>query len=457
MAIPEEVLKVERPVNTIVKKIGDKYAVIQRIGCVRKNGKNYPVDGKVIGHIRDLKYVKKESPQLAITLKKYADFKVANSLGESLLGELEKVYGDHAKGIYVMALLRALNPNLTDSRMQEEYEESFISETFKDLSLGKSKVSSFIEKIGKDFAKIISFMHNRVDSIDERNRIAIDGMLKTNNSRINTLSDFSYKGRIKSSKDISILVAFNASTKEIICSLPYQGNRVDATSFPDFIEKTGIRKGLVITDKAGIGIDGMKGIGFIHPMRRNSQVLEKGHMYEMDGVLKGKDEPVECKKATIAGLFYYGYRDVRRAAKEKKDFLRSRYDRAKLKRLEPRFGTVVYVSDIDMTPEEAYGLYKDRWEIELVNKFYKMNITSTTREHSDYSVYGSEFINFLSSVIANRMKNRFSDLGLLKEYTYGDVMRFLRRGTKMFDPVSKQWSFVKQTNGGLAVLSKLGI
>lgn len=78
-----------------------------------------------------------------------------------------------------------------------------------------------------------------------------------------------------------------------------------------------------------------------------------------------------------------------------------------------------------MTLEEAHSIYEGRWKIELMNKFYKTNITSTTREHNDYSVYGSEFINFLSAVIANRMKNRFSDPGLLDENTYGDVIMFL--------------------------------
>lgn len=110
-----------------------------------------------------------------------------------------------------------------------------------------------------------------------------------------------------------------------------------------------------------------------------------------------------------------------------------------------------------MTPEKAHSIYEDRWEIELVNKFYKTNITSTTREHNDYSVYGSEFINFLSTVIGNRMKNRFSDLGLLDENTYGDVIMFLKRGVKVFDPVKQIWLSGSQTKVGMEALAKLSI
>ena len=39
MAVPKEIRDVERPINSIVKQIGDKWAVIKRIGCERRNGK----------------------------------------------------------------------------------------------------------------------------------------------------------------------------------------------------------------------------------------------------------------------------------------------------------------------------------------------------------------------------------------------------------------------------------
>ena len=59
MPVPQEYLSVIRPKNTICKMIGNKCAVIQRIGCKRVNGKNIPINGPVIGHIIDGKYVEK--------------------------------------------------------------------------------------------------------------------------------------------------------------------------------------------------------------------------------------------------------------------------------------------------------------------------------------------------------------------------------------------------------------
>lgn len=63
MPIPQNILDVERPKNTVVIVYGvnkDKYAVRQRIGCKRVNGRNVPVNGPTIGHIIDGKFVPKD-------------------------------------------------------------------------------------------------------------------------------------------------------------------------------------------------------------------------------------------------------------------------------------------------------------------------------------------------------------------------------------------------------------
>ena len=60
MPIPQNILAVERPVNTVVISYGknkDLYAVRQRTGCKYVNGRRIPVNGATIGHIVDEVYV----------------------------------------------------------------------------------------------------------------------------------------------------------------------------------------------------------------------------------------------------------------------------------------------------------------------------------------------------------------------------------------------------------------
>ena len=59
MGVPEEIRKVERPVNTIVYKVKEgTYGVRERAGLkYGPDGKPRPVNGKVVGHIVNGKYV----------------------------------------------------------------------------------------------------------------------------------------------------------------------------------------------------------------------------------------------------------------------------------------------------------------------------------------------------------------------------------------------------------------
>ena len=67
MPIPQDILSVPRPKNTIVIAYGkDKnlYAVRQRVGCKRENGRNLPINGPTIGHIIDGVYVPNDADAL---------------------------------------------------------------------------------------------------------------------------------------------------------------------------------------------------------------------------------------------------------------------------------------------------------------------------------------------------------------------------------------------------------
>ncbi|AXJ70944.1 transposase [Mycoplasmopsis bovis] len=437
MAVPAEIRAIERPKNTVVKKSGSMWAVIERVGCIRKNGNNQPVEGKVIGHIIDGKFVPKEKLKITVSMKNFGDYEIAKSVSKDLLTDLSNVYPqDMAKHIYAVALLRSINPRMTNNKLDEVFNESFMSVESPELKLGKNNVSSLIKWIGKDYSKVLEFIQNRVSKIDESNKIAIDGMLKNNNSKVNSLNDFSYKSKLKNSKNISILIAFNVTTRDVICSLPYSGNCVDVTSFPDFLEKTGINKGIIIGDKGINSSALMSNVGFIHPLKRSLKLLEEIDAYNMKDKINSKDEPTWCKKIFHNGLYYYAFRNLKRASKEEQDFMSSKkFSIERYEKIKHKFGTIVYVSDQDITCEDALNLYKQRWEIELVNDFYKNTLElETVRQHDDYSVYGDEFLNMLTLIIGNRIKNKFADSRILETKTYRDVMKIFKQYKKIQMP-----------------------
>ncbi|GJG68361.1 hypothetical protein PRLR6025_18300 [Prevotella lacticifex] len=60
--------------------------------------------------------------------------------------------------------------------------------------------------------------------------------------------------------------------------------------------------------------------------------------------------------------------------------------------------------------------------------------------HSDYSVYATELINFLSVVITTRVKNEFVKLELNKKYSYKAIFRYLSKYKKVRAKDGGKWS-----------------
>lgn len=94
----------------------------------------------------------------------------------------------------------------------------------------------------------------------------------------------------------------------------------------------------------------------------------------------------------------------------------------------------------------------------MMMRYYKQSCEfDETRVHDDYSVYATEFINFLSSLLTYRLLNRFEDTGLLEEYTYGEIMQKLRRAKKVKTDEKEGFSLVRLNPSTMNVLEKLGL
>lgn len=447
MPIPKEILAVKRPNNTVVMAYGknkDKYAVKKRIGCKRVGKRNVPVNGPTVGHIIDGVYVPMKSLKTYdADLRDWANVAYCDSLFSGILEELCVQYDrKDAIRIYVISILRVCYPGIKDRELGDRYAESMLTETYPDVALSKNTVSEFMERLGKNISRIVAFMKERTDKVSMDHHLLVDGTLKSDESSVNSLSDFSRKAKEKGSKDISVIYAFDLEKREPVCSMCYPGNMLDVTAYSDFVGKCGIKKGIIVADKgfpsssASEHFDANPELHYLNPVKRNSKLAERHSMYEYTGVLKGH-EGILYKKDSVEGKgkFLYSFRDQRRAAKEEADFIRrnaEEYDDSRFREKQRKFGTVVLECDLDMEPEEIYDAYSRRWEIETVMRYYKQACEfDETRVHDDYSVYGSEFVSFLSSILTYRILNDAESKNVLEKYTYGQMMDRLKRAKKI--------------------------
>lgn len=478
--VPENIRKIPRPKNTIVQatKHENIYLVVQRVGCKYDNGRRLPVNGSVIGHIIDGVYVPKESgrkerlSQREAHLLKYGNVAFADSVGRDLYDSLAKVFHpDDARNIYVLALLRTAFGDIKDYQVEDKYGKSWAKVMFPNAAVSKSSVSKLLENLGKSFDLIVACMKQRLEeTVKSGTKILIDGMLKNNNSTVNGFSGFSYKGRIKGAKDISIIAAIDAEKREPLCVKVYPGNLPDHANMEDFIKEFSVKNGIEISDK-GFPLEAMaeqfkdKAVGFLHPIKRNRKTPDALNMYDNMVPVKTEAEAIMGSAAYDKDkrLYYYLFRDSKRAGKEERDFVSKkaagRFDSKDYAMRRKKFGTICFVSNMRLELADVYAYYALRWEIETVFRMYKGILSlNTTRVHDDWSVVGTEFINYLSTIMICRMKNVLKEKELFKSYTFKDIMDRLADVIKVSsDKEMKKWELCSLNQKDKDLLTTLGV
>ena len=481
MAIPKEILAVERPRNTVVQAYGknkDRYLVKARTGCRYVNGKRYPVNGPTVGHIVGGKYVPVEdalpervSARPDYETKHWAAYELCSREFEDILDELLAVYHpDDARKLACIAMLRTCSPGIKDYELRSEYESGFLSELLPGVGLSRNTVCEFHKAVGRNVTMVTTFMRNRAAKVGLDHHVLVDGTLKSDESSVNTFSDFSRKAKTKGTRDISLIYAFDLEEMEPVCAKCYSGNMPDVTAYEDFVRDCGIKNGLIVADKgfpsgaAGRAFRDNPGLHYLNPVKRNSGYVKSHDLYSYEGILQGTED-IQYKKAKVNGKdkWLYSFRDPKKAALEEQAWIanarkNNTYNDRELKARRESFGTIVLESDMDLPPKIAYIAYSHRWTIEILMRFYKATEEfDETRVHSDVSVIGSEFCNFLATVLTSRLVKRFDEAGLLDEYTYGRVMKLLMRAQMVREAGTREWTLSKQTKRSEDMLKKLGL
>jgi hypothetical protein len=483
MAVPESIRIVERPVNTIVDDNGRdgplRYAVRERASTKSiPGGKPQPSNGRVIGHIIDGRFVPKteETAAEGPEMLSYGSAALVRSVTRDIFSDLLDIYpAQDAYAIMSIATLRVIRPSITANRMSTHYKRTFVCVDYPGTALSQNTICTFLQRLGQDGGKRQQFYQKRMAATAEDHHIAIDGTLKQDTSTVNDLSAFSHKARAKGYKEISVLYAYDIEQMEPICAEIFPGNSIDATSYPAFIRDNDIRKGIIVADKGfppSKIADLLKErpeLHFLTPIKRNDKRIAENSMLAFEEVLEGIiDTRVVCKKCAIAGgRFLYSFKDAKRAAAEEAGYLaraekNHNFNSAEYARKRDTFGVIVFESDQDLPPKTIYLCYDDRWLLELVFARYKSDeCFDKTNVQGDFSLIGSEFINFISTVATCRILRKARAIDLLSGLSYGELMDDLSSAWRMKDapehPSSDDGYWVHTLNYVFGELEALGL
>lgn len=337
--------------------------------------------------------------------------------------------------VYAAALLKVVKPGIKGKRMSTEYTRTFIGEWYPGLKLSSNAMTRLYRLIGMDDGVRAVFAEKRLARIAEDAHLIVDGMLKEDNSSINDLSGFTFKSRVKGIRDISIIYAYDLENREIVCSEVFPGGYVDSAAYSRFVRDNNITRGILVTDKGfppsqlDREFRERPELHFLTPLKRNDTRIRSNRMMEFTGVLENTDAKVLYKKARIkGGRFLYSFKDPKKELLEELAYLeraraKGTFDNAEHSKRKQNFGTIVFLSDQDLTPEQAYSCYSDRWEIELVFRYFQSDLDiRSTDVQDDFTVIGEEFVNTIASTITCRLLRLMKEKELLRKASFGDIM-----------------------------------
>ncbi|MDO5861900.1 MAG: transposase [Thermoplasmata archaeon] len=474
MGVPEEIRKVPRPTNTVVVAYGknkDKYAVKERVGCRSVGGRKLPVDGRIVGHIVNGRYVPREVeehiPTNEVDIKDYGNILLCDHLFQDLLDSLRKVYCEaECQQIMCIAVLRACYPHIKDDELEKRYGQCFLSEMYPGVALSKNTVCDLLQRLGGAGLRIQRFLEARVEAARSK-RLIVDGTLISDESSVNTLSNYSRKARLKKSRDISVIYAYDPDLMEPVCYKAYPGNMVDSRAFKDFIRENRLKNGIIVADKgfppgsAKAEFAANPDLHYLIAVKNSLKALRECGAFDFDIILD-REKGITASKNWSAGMgcWVYGFRTVSIAAEQERAYLARAgedFDPEDLEEAREGFGVLMILSDLDLDPALVYKVYDERWIIEEAFRMYKdFEELDETRVHSDYSVYGTQFVNYLSTVLTCRLVKRFAEVEALDRISYVKVLDILRSAQRARLP-DGSWMNRRMTAKDAGILADLGV
>lgn len=373
MVIPEDIRKVERPVNTVVIDSGKdsphRYAVRERAGSKYVPGNNnQPVNGKVIGHIIDGKFVpKSENPENPIEHRSYGAIALARSVSEDICSDLQKKFPEKASFIMAISLLRATLPEITDNRIQTEYDDTAVGVFLPDLSFSENKIQVHLKELESKKNDIFDYYRIRSASTESKN-LAIAGTTVTWNQGI-----MGYRAVSDTPFETTVIYAYDIETGDILFLNTYPHREISPTLFLNFVLNNTVRSGTILLNDVPVSEE----LGEELERYPNLHYIAKE-----DGSTSDDDDT----------RFYYTDRSDDRT----------------------RFVSDVIQNDLEKIMEK-------RSVLDRIIRSYLCN---------GGGACNNDLINTVVTGIAYRMFKKMCDSGLLKDDTFGQVLRDLQNVTR---------------------------
>jgi len=516
---PDFVINYKKEKNTEIKHInGNWYLYERKTKYNPETKRSTKVSGKMLGKITENGFVPKSikaSTFREVEVKEYGASHYFISNSQSILERLKQCFPYYGEQLYVIALMRIMYGKAF-KRIAINYESSYISNIFPNLSLSPSTITQLLKDVGRDRESIKKFMDSYTKEKDRF--ILFDGHRILSSSNNLDMAEVGYDSKSRYSPQVNLIYMFSLNDRG---SYPeyykqYLGSVPDVSAFQDIINETRIKEkdATIIADKGFGSNDNYNliedsGMNYIIPLRRgnletkgiipsNISEYKDAFIYHERNIHTSsiEKEDYNIHLYLDGSLYNAEIKDIIRRTEKKNNSIKIKRDRELKKReqdnlfsgekLEKRLYAKsrlsdeelaslvpIDISDVlkervstgtitiktnrkELNSRQIYAIYKQRQAIEQFFKTYDNTLGyDSSYMRNDYSLEAWLFINHICMMIGMNAIEEISNIGEDKNISLDDLIITLRKikATKIGD----KWYLSRFTNHVKNLCEKLDI
>lgn len=360
------------------------------------------------------------------TVHEYGNSRLLLTIAKELESPLRSCFPSHFREIMAMGMLRNLGS--VPIRLMKTKWEKLHASTEMDVHLSPNTVSSTLKITGSDYdaqrrlyAKLLSgsryllFDLSSVFTRSENIRLAEKGH---NPGHLHI-------------RQINMAMLFSHEKRMPAVLKPVPGSVRDPKVFRSLMKEYPLKKCIIIADRGSSpGTVKALGAGYIIPLRSNSLLAD--YSLEVDKSFSFNGRGISASRKNTEQGFLYMFEDTMLRYEQESSFI-SRISEGKekqssLMKRRQEFGKIPVLSSLDLDPEEIYGMWKTREEIEEAFDIMKNDLEEDkTYLRDDDSVRGYFLTILVALYIRYRILNILKDMEVNGKLSVNEVLLELSR------------------------------
>lgn len=180
-----------------------------------------------------------------LTTKEFGTQELVLQLAEKQVSVLERVFGEDAKPLFLFALFR-LTEQSPIKNVSFYFMHSFLSETWKDVSVSDKSISHLLRRVGSNREKIMEYQKHFVK---EGERVLLDMTHVITHSRQIEAVQSGYNNSMSFDPQVNLMYLFSADRHEPVYYRLLPGNIRDVKAFTLTMQECGLKNVTLIADK----------------------------------------------------------------------------------------------------------------------------------------------------------------------------------------------------------------